>query len=106
MYDKELTAKDKAYLVMEFFRLMHEKEEFMMIQRLIKRAMETIQDSEVFPLLEDISIHEFITVCDDIALLKTPKLDYILNGIKDKVTPEWIKEVKRVVEIAKSKAEI
>lgn len=89
---------------MEFFRIMHEKPEFKGIQRLIKKALISLQDNETFPLLSNISIHEFIVICDDIALLYTDDLDEIIIGMRKKCNPDWVKEIRTAVKNAKAKA--
>lgn len=104
--EADLSNDDKAFLVMEFFRIMHDKEEFIMIQRLIKKAMEIIQDNELFPLLKQLDINEFIVICDDIALLHKSQLKHIIEGLKPKISDDFKKEVARAVKIAKEKAKI
>ena len=105
-YEKEIDNNEKAYLVMEFYRIMHEKEEFMIIQRPIKYALEIIEENDLFPLLEKLSIHEFIVICSDIATLKTHELDTIIKGMNEKVSPDWKKYVRMAVRNAKEKAGI
>ena len=70
----ELNKIEKAYVVSRFLLMLHEDDRFQLVQRPLEKLLEIIGENELFELLENINLREFVEVSEYLVGLDTPRL--------------------------------
>lgn len=89
--------EEKAYIVWRFVLELHKDPLFETIQRPLNKVLGWIQDSELFPYLETISINEFAKLSKDVMLFEPEEVALLLKGIKGKVDENIRAKLKEVI---------
>ena len=102
---KPKSRQDKAYIIWTFYRIAYFKDEFYLTQKGIDYTLKLIEKSEMKPMLDDISLLEFLEIVREVVFVRPNDIDYLRSGLKE-VDPEIKSRVKEIVKnvVKKQKA--
>lgn len=104
-FDPEKLSKiDKIYIVSRFLLMLHEDERFELVQRPLEKLLTIISDNDMFGMLENINLHEFLEVCEYTIGLNTKKLIDFIYETEARGINEPIKDkIEKVIKDARKK---